>query len=115
MKYLLKFTFILSFTFLLSSMTVGGKEKVSAAGCYGDCTTENQKTKLILKEDNTFHYIDNSYSKSPVDIHGKWEQKGNTIVLETSDKNPGLRKKWKLKRNGMCLSSRKAALFFDPL
>jgi hypothetical protein len=88
-------------------------------GSYGVCICEGSiavtmNTELLINDDFTFHYIDNSNQNKKIDVKGKWKRKGNIIYLLEYKSNFSIHSKWKIDKNEKCLKSR-AGLNFRRL
>mgnify|MGYP003636376582 CR=1 FL=1 len=77
----------------------------------GDAATKSSKVELLINDDNTFHYFNNSDPSNKVDVKGKWEMKDNTIRLHDYDSETAIHNKWAIDKNENCLKSRKGLYF----
>lgn len=81
-------------------------------GTYGICSCENisenrLRVELILNEDNTFHYFDNSNTSKIIDVKGNWTLNNNSIQLKDYKSDISIHNLWKFDKNEKCLKSRK--------
>ncbi len=85
-------------------------------GSYGVCSCKGEdmtsKTmKLVLKEDQSFQFIDNTVSDKKLNISGTYLLKGNKIIMKDQATKKSVRAKWKIDNNELCLKSRKGLNF----
>ncbi len=81
-------------------------------GVYGVCSCENYsnnstRVELIINEDNTFQYFDNSNPSKTIDVKGHWALNHNTIFLKDYISETAIHNKWTIDKNEKCLKSRK--------
>ena len=97
----------LSMSFINSSKKISFKSGVFGSNSC-DCMSEEIRVKMQLnfKEDNTFTYFDNFNPKRVVDVSGKWEMKGNAIVLSDYSSDYKMPDKWVLNTEGKCIKTR---------
>lgn len=114
-----KITTLIIVCFCLSLMSFNRiadyKKGLFNSGRFGICKCgENSYVPTIsfmLNEDYTFHYVDFSNSKKPIDIKGNWKLKDNTILLENYTPTSSISNKWKLEENQKCIKSRSGLAF----
>lgn len=85
-------------------------------GKYGVCTCDNgeenlKRFELIISEDNTFQYFDNTNSNNIIDLKGSWIREKNTIYLKNFSSDIEIHSKWIIDDNEKCLKSRKGLNF----
>ncbi len=82
-------------------------------GTYGVCTCAESSTKveLIINDDHTFHYFDNSDPSKIIDVKGNWIINDNTISLKDYKSDFAIHNKWTIDDNEKCLKSRKGLNF----
>jgi hypothetical protein len=83
------------------------------AGIYGTCNCDaggGSKYQLILNEDHTFRFMDETDPRDKVNVTGFWELKGSAVILKDY-KSDRLSRKWKVSGNGKCLRSSKGLEF----
>jgi hypothetical protein len=88
------------------------KKLTLKTGTYGVCSCENYsdnptRVELIINEDNTFQYFDNSNPSKKIDIRGSWILNNNTILLKDYKSDFSIHNKWTIDENEKCLKSRK--------
>ena len=79
------------------------------SGTYGICDcadTESMKFNLTIHDDNTFQYYRNDGPAHITDVNGKWEMKGNSILLKDYDTSINIHDKWTFDKNEACLKSK---------
>lgn len=112
MKIMKKVNLILTTVVVLAIMSFKPSENLSLlTGTYGVCNCDDNsnsttKTELLINEDNSFHYFDNSNSNKKIDVKGKWIRKGNTIYLQDYNSEFAIHNKWTIDKNEKCLTSR---------
>jgi hypothetical protein len=82
-------------------------------GTYGVCDCDDmdgQKKpatiQLILNENKTFHYIDQSVPDRKLDITGNWILEHNKIILKDYKNDFAIHDKWTYQSEDQCLKSR---------
>jgi len=107
---------ILALLIALTMMSFKGNHPVKKlnlkTGAYGVCSCENTndnvtRVELIINEDNTFSYFDNTNSSKIIDIKGSWALNDNTIILKGYKSDSSINNKWAIDKNEKCLKSRK--------
>ena len=81
---------------------------ITINGTYGvcDCIGDTSPIfELTLNDDNTFRYVRQDAPEGGVDVSGKWERSGNTILLSDFPADVSIHDKWKV--DEQCLKSRK--------
>ncbi len=111
MKAIIKIS-ILLFVFTLS-VAFTFKTNPSCLGVYGVSKEDPSQIKLTLKEDNTFTYQDFSYSNNKIQTSGTWVQKGNKIILKSSESKLKFHHVWTLSANGKQVKSRKGLCYYS--
>src|SRR5688572_23882852 len=111
-KIILSVLLLLTF---LSFKSVLPPEKPTT-GVYGTCGCDSSEAgtssiKLILNEDFTFRYTDNSNPAKSIDVKGNWSFKDNTILLKDHPSEASIETKWSIDANLKCLKSRKGLAF----
>lgn len=91
-------------------------ELLLKTGKYGICNCDDlpettAKTELVINDDFTFHYFNNSNPDKKIDVNGKWIRKNNTIYLHDFISNFSIHCKWTIDNNEKCLKSRKGLNF----
>jgi hypothetical protein len=86
-------------------------DRTLKTGTYGVCDCEKNSgapvsIELIMKDDHTFHYIDNVSGKK-IDVTGNYTIKGNTIYLKDYTSTSAIHSRWTIDANEKCLKSRK--------
>jgi len=77
-----------------------------------DCSEEsNVNFRLTMNPDSTFTYFNNVDPKNIVDIKGTWSRNRNSILLGGYNSKVAIHTKWKLEKNGTCITSRKGMEF----
>lgn len=85
-------------------------ETVSFGIC--DCTAKgNPDFRLTIHPDSTFTYFSNMDPRNVVNIKGTWSINRNSFVLSGYDSKKAIHSKWKLEKNGSCITSRKGMEF----
>lgn len=87
----------------------------AVAGTYGVCSYQSEGKSLlslILKEDQTFHYIDKTNPNKPIDVTGNYELNNNQIVLKNYKTTYKFHTKWKIDGNTKCIKARKGLTFY---
>jgi hypothetical protein len=87
----------------------------AVAGTYGVCSYQiSGKTilSLSLNQDKTFHYIDNTNTKKPIDVTGNYKVINNQIVLKNYKTTYKFHTKWKIDDNNKCIKARKGLTFY---
>lgn len=103
---------------LITMLSFKNKEKLTikvVAGTYGVCSYESKSEsilKLVLNQDQTFHFIDKTNAKKPIDVTGSWNLQNNTIQLKGYTCNYSIHHKWKIDNNQLCIKSRKGLNFY---
>ena len=82
------------------------------SGTYGVCdcaeaASEPMNFKLTLQDDHTFQYYRNDGPAHITNVNGKWEMKGNSILLKDYDTTVSIHNKWTFDKNEPCLKSKK--------
>lgn len=67
--------------------------------------------KLILNDDNTYHYIDKTDGKNPIDIIGTYYILDGEVILRDTN-NKKVMNELQIVREGKCLKARKGAAFY---
>jgi len=106
---------ILGLLVVLTMMSFKGNhpaKKNLKTGTYGVCSCENfsdnsTRVELIINDDNTFRYFDNSNPSKTIDIKGSWTLNNNTILLKDYKSDFSIHNKWTIDENEKCLKSRK--------
>lgn len=102
---------------LVSFTTISSKKNATVlTGKYGTCGCDengesSQKIELIINQDFTFHYFDNSNSAKKIDLNGNWTFVNNAIVLKNYKSDFSICDKWRVDKNGKCLESRSGLAF----
>jgi hypothetical protein len=84
-------------------------------GTYGVCSYQSSGKSilsLILNQDQTFHYIDNTNPSKPIDVTGNYELNNNQIVLQNDKTTYQFHTKWKIDGNTKCIKARKGLTFY---
>ena len=99
--------------FVLSFLAVQAVDPsvTQKTGVFGvcDCQSSSDKSKVVelsIKQDYTFEYIDNSDPNNKFILKGTWTEKGNRILLVSSDSRKSFHRKWKFAANEKCIKSR---------
>ena len=79
-------------------------------GTYG-VNNSNNSLRLVINDDNTFHYINSTNPKTPIDVKGKWELRGNAVYLKNYRSEFRINTKWKVGKDCPCLRSVKGIEF----
>lgn len=102
---------------LMSFKGNGPSKKINfKTGIYGVCNCGNSnenstRVELIINDDNTFQYFDNSNPSKKIDIKGNWTVSNNTIRLKDYPSEVSIHNKWAIDENEKCLKSRKGLNF----
>lgn len=96
---------------LLAMLTFSGYKPVEqlavSYGTYGVCSAgQAELIALTINENNTFHYINNTDPAKKVDVSGKWERRGNAIVLVDYTAPTAIHSKWIIDKSDPCLRAR---------
>jgi hypothetical protein len=93
---------------VITTFLVSFKKPVPAAftGTYGICSQSTPMFELKINDDHTFSYLNNMDPANKIAANGVWEEKGKTIVLKDYQPNTTIANKWKLDKNGQCISGR---------
>lgn len=103
---LIAFT-LMSFTYIRNTKTTKlTAGTYSTCGC-ADSKDSAQKIGLIIHENNTFHYFDNTTVGKSIDIKGNWTLDESTVILKDYPAGSSIDNTWEIDKNGNCLKSRK--------
>lgn len=105
---------VIMFVATVSFKYPGGEALVLKTGEYGVCncnTLSTVKTELVINEDHTFRYYDNSNSNKVIDVKGNWVLKGDKVQLTNYTADFPIHKTWTIDKNEKCLKSRKGLNF----
>ncbi len=80
------------------------------SGTYGVCSHSGM-VELEIMPDGTYHYIDRSDQKAPVDVNGTWEARKNRVLLKDNE-NLRFHRKWHISSDGTIAKSRKGMAFY---
>jgi hypothetical protein len=111
MKTIIKFS-ILLFVFTLN-VAFTYKANPSCIGVYGVSEEDSSQIQLTLNADNTFKYQDFYDSKHKISTSGNWVQKGNKIILKSSELQLKFHHVWTLSDNGNQVKSRKGLFYYN--
>jgi hypothetical protein len=87
----------------------------AVAGTYGVCSYQSEgkaMLSLVLNEDQTFHFIDKTNAKKPIDVKGSWDLQNNTIQLKGYTSENKIHHQWKIDANQKCIKARKGLTFY---
>lgn len=95
---------------LLSSFS--GTNTNNFIGTFGVSASDPSQIKLTIHADHTFYYQDFSVSNKQVIITGKWEQKGEKVMLKSNEPGKKFHDTWTFANNGKVAKSRKGLAFY---
>lgn len=96
---------LLSIT-MVSFVSIKPPKKVNT-GTYGVCSCGKDgipHIRLVINEDQTFHYYNVTDPSKKIDVTGNWVLDGNTIVLKNYKSDYPIHNRWKM--DDKCLRSR---------
>ncbi len=105
------FLFLSSITLVafLSIRAASEPEQLIVFGNYGGDGTTGPS--IALNSDYTFHYVDNTSPKKPININGKWEIADHQVhLIDVNDKS--VMTELQIVREGSCLKARKGLAFY---
>jgi len=111
MKTIIKYSILLLVCTLSVAFTY--KANPSCLGVYGVSEEDPSHIQLTLKEDKTFSYQDFSDAKNKIQTSGTWVQKGNKIILKSSESQLRFHHVWTLSDNGKQVKSRKGLCYYS--
>ncbi len=109
MKTFKLFSLLAAF-FLLSAFNY--KDGQPILGSYGVSTNDPAQIKLTLKEDGSFTYQDLSNPKQKILVNGTYTQKGNKVILKSTENTVSFHHIWTIKQDGSTAKSRKGLCFY---
>ena len=103
LSYLLLFLLVSSFT---------PNNPSNFIGTYGVSDADPSLIQLSIYADSSFYYQDFSVADKKIQINGTWTLRGNTVLLQTSNKDIKFHKTWTITDNGKVAKSRKGMCFY---
>ena len=95
----------------LSAFDYAKLNSISATYSFFKSNTESPLIQLILKENNTFEFIDQSNPSKIIDAKGKYELNGNRVKLFDYNSKYKIANVWKIDSKYPCIKSRKGLKF----
>jgi uncharacterized lipoprotein YehR (DUF1307 family) len=111
MKAIIKISILLFVCTLSVAFTY--KANPSCLGVYGVSEQDPSKIQLTINPDNTFTYQDFSVANHIIKTSGTWVQKGNKIILKSSESKLKFHHVWTLSANGKQVKSRKGLCYYS--
>lgn len=110
---------LVMYVFVLMTVLSFKNEKLltikAVAGTYGVCNYHSEGKSilsLVLNKDQTFHFIDKTNTKKPIDVIGSWDLQNNTIQLKGYTSEYKIHHQWKIDANLLCIKARKGLTFY---
>ena len=103
---------------LMTALSFKNKAQLTikaVAGTYGVCNNQSEgksMLSLVLNEDQTFHFIDKTNAKNPIDVTGSWNLQNSTIQLKGYTSENKIHHQWKIDTNQLCIKARKGLTFY---
>lgn len=110
MKQAINILTAVSIIVLLSSFA--DKKTNAFIGTFGVSASDPSQIKLTIHADNTFYYQDFSVTDKKIVITGKWELKGEKVVLKSTDSGKKFHDTWTFVGNGQVAKSHKGLAFY---
>jgi len=111
MKALLRISILVLVSVISLSFTP--KNKVSPLGTYGVSADDFSQIQLVISPNQTFTYQDFSVANHKIMTSGTWVQKGNKIILKSSESKLKFHHVWTLSANGKQVKSRKGLCYYS--
>jgi hypothetical protein len=101
-------TILFALCMVVSVLSYAADKPKAPSGSFGTCSCNgnNRIIELVLNEDATFKYTDNSDPSHAKVITGTWIMKSEKMLLTASDGNKTFHRKWKYTKDGKCIKSR---------
>ncbi len=108
----IKFTLLSLLASLFFYSAMASDKQKNPVGTYGVCESDPSRIELKLDANHTFHYRDLSNPKSGIQVSGTWVQRGNKVVLQSSNSGKGFHRVWRISEQGQTAKSRKGLCFY---
>lgn len=111
----------LTLCFIVASLcliaSISQAQQATMDGKYGVCAMEGEQSRvisiqLILNQDNTFAYIDNTNADDKINVTGKWTIFEGDVYLSDFPSEVRIPKIWKAEKEQSALKSRKGTAFY---